>query len=62
MFKQRQLRAVGLDEWSFNLLSEILFVQATDHLPATESTASFNLLSEILFVQAQPTGVDGDSP
>jgi len=39
---------------SFNLLSEILFVQAMHQPRRRQSPAGFNLLSEILFVQASP--------
>jgi len=38
----------------FNLLSEILFVQATRHFWWWRVRWCFNLLSEILFVQAPP--------
>jgi len=42
-------------EGSFNLLSEILFVQARCDAGPDRVADRFNLLSEILFVQAQST-------
>ena len=56
MFKPEVDRRRGQGVESFNLLSEILFVQATSTLRIATASVSFNLLSEILFVQARGAG------
>ena len=53
MFKLLGLAAANVAIGGFNLLSEILFVQAQGPGTVRHSGDRFNLLSEILFVQAR---------
>ena len=52
LFKQKYRAFVEAAKSGFNLLSEILFVQARLFARTAQHLRSFNLLSEILFVQA----------